>query len=179
VSGAGRGTPRISPLQDAYPTGTGVIPIGNGLWCFSSTPPSNAQALTGTFTLYSDGTPVTPVSSFVFPKGGVRGLLALVYTPGAIGSQLEVEVLYDALKIYSIPGTTVSPAGGDEQGSEIPISQPVYQTLVTSDTNPVTFGIPICIPAGCPTALSLLVREVGTIGGTINFTRFTVENFGC
>ena len=186
MSGAGRGTPRVSPLggqPPELPSGGGsIVIIPDYRWSFQLSPANPSQGLTGSFASYVNG--AGPSVSFGFPAGGVRGLLDLVYTPAAAGSQLEVEVVFLATvqntgKIYSIPGTVVSPAGGDEQGSEIPISLPVYQTLVTAGTDPVEFGLPFCIPPGSPKEVSLNVREIGTIGGTVNLRTLYVDSFGC
>lgn len=189
MSGAGRGTPRISPAFGADPIvanlnipagqSAEVISLGDGKWCYSLTPSGAALSpLDGTFTDFT----VTPL---IFPAGSTRGLLEILYDPADGTSQLETKVLYEALipdptgGVFSLGGTPTFPAAGFPLGAELLIAAPVYKTQVSGAATAFSFGLPICIPAGCPGGLTAQFREIGTTGGSVNITRLRTDNFGC
>lgn len=185
MSGAGRGTPRSSPLAPeppyvpGIPGGGSIIVVGADKWSFSAAIDGDPQVLTNTFAAYTEGT-------ISFPAGSVKGLLRMTYAPGAAGSILEVSLRYppdspatvsDA-GVFSFGGTPVFPAAGDPLGGELPVAVPVYKTQA-NDGSAYTFSLPFCIPAGAPTSVSLRVRETGTTGGTIDPIRIATDNYGC
>ena len=196
MSGAGRGGPRISPPFSAdplipnldLPTGqsASITSVGNGKWCYDLTIPSNAQLLTAVFADFLDG---SGNSLFTFPKGGSRGLVVFEYNPAVADSMLEVELLYKSIVnssgfVFSLPGPITLPAAGESLGGEVPIALPVFQTQSQGSTSVYQFGLPFCVPAGCPggsgRGLTIRVREI-TSGafGTANVQFVRVDNLGC
>lgn len=189
MSGAGRGTPRVSAVDPADPivqniglpadSSGSIVSLGGGQWCYTLGPLTNNQTLTGSFVPWQDGNGVTVLN---FPQGAVRGLVIFEYVPDGGTSQLEVYLRYEALVdtsgfIHQLGGTPSFPNAGEDQGGTVPVAVPVFQTQ-TNTGGAFNFGLPFAVPAGCPTSLEVMVREIGTVGGTVNIDELRVENFG-
>lgn len=197
MSGAGRGTPRISSAYDADPIPANILPaanvagasvtsLGNGLWCYtldfsSAGGPADAQVLTGTFTSYDTGI-ANLTTSFNFPRGSTRGLFEIEYTPAAANSQLAVELRFPGLVtslsrgIFNLGGSPTFPAAGDSLGGSFVMAVPVNLTQAEGTTDPYRFGYPFAIPAGCPNLVGIRIRELNTAGGTFQLIRLLTDN---
>lgn len=191
MSGSGRGSPRIAPwysaipeiknLNTTSPRTNAIINLQDGRWCFTLDVNAAApQTLTGSFVDYTDG--IGP--SFEFPRGGIRGMLQIEYDPNDGTSQLEFEQFFPALGtlssrgVFALGNTPVFPNSSDTLGATVPIALPVYQTQADGVGDPYVFQLPFSIPAGCPTTMSLRIRELNSVGGTFDLQRIQIENFG-
>lgn len=181
MSGAGRGTPRISPAFSSDPLpanidpGTGainsIVSHGNGRWTYHLTIDLAPLVLTGNF--------VQP-AGFGIPPGGVRGLAIANYVPADATSQLDAQIKINGnLSILSISDTTNAtfPDAGLAIGGNLPIYTPTYRTPAAAGSR--TLGIPFCVPAGGFDTIALAYREIGTVGGSVDLTDIYIDNFGC
>lgn len=193
MSGAGRGTPRISPAFSSDPLAANILPPtegggtvvgensvvshGNGRWTFHLELSKDPMVLTGTFAPFN-----AAGSTYNIPMGGLRGLVVVEYEPAAANSQLDVKInipsLLDILSI-SDSGNATFPNLGFPLAGDLPIYSPTYRTPVQNPATVTEFGIPFCVPAGGFDTVSFSFREIGTVGGSVNITDLYIDNFGC
>jgi hypothetical protein len=179
VSGAGRGTPRVSPSQGAAPNPPvtpGGLPYGeiidvtNAKFLFQC-PGGTAQnlAAAGAVTAYT-WTAASNLDFVVLPLGLTRGVIEFSYTQGALGGLVGIRFRFGGIGDRRIFYPTQPAALGDDftaRGRE--------QILTSSSI--VRGYLPFVIPPGA-NSLGVWVNEVGVPGspGTFDIDTLYADN---
>jgi len=200
MSGAGKGTPRVSPFGSAPTPGTaaedfiiGVIPVPTGPWQYliSTDAEVAAQTLTTTYAVVGENT-------YQIPLGGVRGSLYFEYTPGEVGSKLASRVLWreGANNLFVLEtqdiGDTDAVATAGVATAEIDTYVAAKRTPAAADTTLRRVIVPFWIPSILPSNydaqelrtafvnMRVEVREAATVGtqGTVRLKNIIIESFG-
>lgn len=177
MSGAGRGTPRISPsaIGGVFEDETLLQVVNSEKFqsAIVNTPP-NELVLNSNYQQYIAAS-IGPGGGFLFPNGAIRGLASIKYTEGAVGGAVDFYFGFDYvlnLCAQASNGVLV----GDRQIIEM--RRIGYRLRDTGDR---FYEIPFVFPpvfGDRSRAVSIFATESGVPAtpGTITVLRITVDN---
>lgn len=196
MSGAGRGSPRVSPpvgslpqlqLADASASQTArLFEVTNAPWGYQLSVAGDPFLLNPAEAAYMDGSGEV---NFRVPYGAIRGAIVGTYTPEQAGGQLGVQIRWGQItqKVFStvnVPAINYGPAGSLRADAER------YQDSMLTPPSGVqhNFVLPFWVPpvvsplivSGGPFLnMIFMVREAGTGGAsTVLINQVFAENFG-
>lgn len=179
MSGAGRGTPRISPNESAIPADddsegsniTRVLGVGEWSQTFGA---SEVRDLQDNFIeIYS----TSAINPFL-ERGVIKGAMQFEYTPGEVGAILDVSFRYrfsdrDLWLPMQQPDVATSPPEG-----LISMGIPVFRFPAAANTSAVRGWMPIPIPISEELNFFVEARETATVHGTFESVGLRFESFG-
>ena len=186
MSGAGRGTPRVSPVTQAVPseeinTSTEVTNIPWAWWHAERTLSVGPLLLTTSYQRYAPGTSI--------PLGATRGSVSGTYTPVAVGGFPVFQLIWGLVdrRAYRIADTAnVAYPGTDTEGqaAQVPVFGEAFALPVSLDTDPINFLLPFWVPPASRLSSERILFEVevregsGGAVGTVEIETIISENFG-
>ena len=187
MSGAGRGTPRVSPVTQAPPSeqltaDLVVTSVPWAWWHAGKTLNVAPQVLAATYVAY-------PIGGLSIPLGATRGSLVGTYTPDMAGGFPVFQFNWDVLgtrayRIANVAAITFPGADTEQQSAQEPVFGEAFALPPSPDTNAITFLLPFWVPpvpklsSAAAVVLRPEVREGSANNGTVDLVTAVYENFG-